>query len=71
MKKWLFVVVVLAGFTNYACDTLPVEGESHVCAPDTIVKVVDRYVIDNTKIDSLELVIDSLQEQDYQFLYYL
>ena len=58
MKKWLFVIVVFAGFASYACDTLPVEGEPHVCVPDTIVKVVD-----NTKIDSLELVIDSLQEQ--------
>lgn len=63
MKKWLFVLVVFAGFTNYACDTLPVEGEPHVCVPDTIVKVVDRYIVDNTKVDSLEFVIDSLQEQ--------
>lgn len=63
MKKWLFVIVVFAGFASYACDTLPVEGEPHVCVPDTIVKVVDKYVVDNTKIDSLELVIDSLQEQ--------
>ena len=63
MKKWLFVLVVSAGFASYACDTLPVEGEPHVCVPDTIVKVVDKYVVDNTKIDSLELVIDSLQEQ--------
>ena len=63
MNKWLFVIVVFAGFASYACDTLPVEGEPHVCVPDTIVKVVDKYVVDNTKIDSLELVIDSLQEQ--------
>lgn len=63
MKKCLFVLVVFAGFASYACDTLPVEGELHVCVPDTIVKVVDRYVVDNTKVDSLELVIDSLQEQ--------
>lgn len=63
MKKWLFIIVVLAGFPNYACDTLPVEGESNVCVPDTIVKVIDRYVVDNTKVDSLELVIDSLQER--------
>lgn len=63
MKKWLFVIVVFAGFASYACDTLPVEGEPHVCVPDTIVKVVDKYVVGNTKIDSLELVIDSLQEQ--------
>ena len=63
MKKWLFVLVVSAGFASYACDTLPVEGEPHVCVPDTIVKVVDRYIVDNTKVDSLELVIDSLQEQ--------
>ena len=63
MKKWLFVIVIFAGFANSAYDALPVEGEHHVCVPDTIVKVVDRYVTDNTKIDSLELVIDSLQEQ--------
>ena len=63
MKKWLFVIVVFAGFASYACDTLPVEGAPHVCVPDTIVKVVDRYIVDNTKVDSLELVIDSLQEQ--------
>lgn len=63
MKKWLFVLVVSAGFASYACDTLPVKREPHVCVPDTIVKVVDRYVVDNTKVDSLELVIDSLQEQ--------
>lgn len=63
MKKWLFVLVVSAGFASYACDTLPVEGEPHICVPDTIVKVVDRYIVDNTKVDSLELVIDSLQEQ--------
>ena len=63
MKKWLFVIVVLVGFANSACDTSPVEGESHVCVPDTIVKVIDVYVVDNIKIDSLELVIDSLQEQ--------
>lgn len=63
MKKWLFVIVVFAGFASSACDTLPVEGESHACVPDTIVKVIDRYVVDNTKVDSLELVIDSLQEQ--------
>ena len=63
MKKRLFVIVVFAGFASYACDTLPVEGEPHVCVPDTIVKVVDKYIVDNTKIDSLELVIDSLQEQ--------
>lgn len=63
MKKWLFVIVVLAWFAIYACDTLPVEGEHHVCVPDTIVKVIDKYVVDNTKVDSLETVIDSLQEQ--------
>lgn len=56
-------MVVIAGFANYACDTLPVEGEAHVCVPDTIIKVIDRYVVDTTKIDSLELVINSLQEQ--------
>lgn len=63
MKKWLFVIVIFAGFANSACDTSPVEREPHVCVPDTIIKVVDRYVVDNTKVDSLELVIDSLQEQ--------
>ena len=63
MKKWLFVIVIFAGFASYACDTLPVEEEPHICASDTIVKVVHRYVVDNTKVDSLELVIDSLQEQ--------
>ena len=59
----MFVIVIFAGFASSACDTSPVEGEPHVCVPDTIIKVVNRYVVDNTKVDSLEVVIDSLQEQ--------
>lgn len=60
MKKWLFALVVLVVFVMSACTKSPVEGEVHVCTPDTIVITNDIIVVDNYKIDSLTAVIDSL-----------
>ena len=63
MKKWLFIIVVLVVFVVSTCDKFPVEGEVHVCTPDTIVITNDIIVIDNRRIDSLNTIIDSLNAE--------
>lgn len=50
-----FVILVM-----FACNKSPVEGEVHVCTPDTIIITKDIIIFDNRKIDSLMTVIDSL-----------
>ena len=60
MRKLLFVIVVII---VSACNQSPVEGEVHVCTPDTIVITNDIIVIDNRRIDSLNAIIDSLNAE--------
>lgn len=57
MRKLLFIIVVIV---VSACNQSPVEGEVHVCTPDTIVITKDIIIIDNRRIDSLTTIVDSL-----------